>query len=304
MSGHVCGLTLFDLPSRLSGTSVHRLCGPSRSLFACLSALRAQRASAHTLKKTSFLCFVVSIDWSRPAGLHCRAAKTAHFKLVITTRVTEFNLAHSFLAELQLWLSSSSLNVSSLLFPPFISSHLPFLFFFSFLSSFLPLSLILSFLSVPSLVLLLSFSLFTVHLLFLFILFLTCNHILYSIFLSFSIIFPFIPLSLLIPAVFFHYLFDYLLSIFFSSLTSSLSSFIFIRNETLLWASNSGHDIISPLFFMSHKTGLFTLDLLCNCFLFSNANFGFLFLCLLFHKSLIVAIILFDKYDTRSLLNG
>lgn len=193
-----------------------------------------------------------------------------------------------------------------LVVPPFHFLSSPFsLFFFSFLSSFLPLSLILSFLSVPSLVLLLSFSLFTVHLLFLFILFLTCNHILYSIFLSFSIIFPFIPLSLLIPApVFFHYLFDYLLSIFFSSLTSSLSSFIFIRNETLLWASNSGHDIISPLFFMSHKTGLFTLDLLCNCFLFSNANFGFLFLCLLFHKSLIVAIILFDKYDTRSLLNG
>lgn len=150
------------------------------------------------------------------------------------------------------------------------------------------ISPILSFLSVPSLVLLLSFSLFTVHLLFLFILFLTCNHILYSIFLSFSIIFPFIPLFLLIPApVFFHYLFDYLLSIFFSSLTSSLSSF---------WA---WHNL--P---MSHKTGLFTLDLLCNCFLFSNANFGFLFLCLLFHKSLIVAIILFHKYDTRSLLKG
>lgn len=87
------------------------------------------KKSAHTLNKTSFLqCSVVSIDWSRPAGLHCRAAKTAHFKLVITTRVTEFNLAHSFLAELQLWLSSSSLNVSSLLFPPFISSHLPFSF--------------------------------------------------------------------------------------------------------------------------------------------------------------------------------
>lgn len=88
-----------------------------------------KKKSAHTWNKTSFLqCSVVSIDWSRPAGLHCRAAKTAHFKLVITTRVTEFNLAHSFLAELQLWLSSSSLNVSSLLFPPFISSHLPFSF--------------------------------------------------------------------------------------------------------------------------------------------------------------------------------
>lgn len=82
------------------------------------------------------------MDRSRPAGLHCRAPKTAHFKLVITTHVTEVNLAHSFLAELQLWLSSSSLNVSSLFFRPFISSHLPF--------SFLPLPSFPFFLSPPS----------------------------------------------------------------------------------------------------------------------------------------------------------
>lgn len=103
-----------------------------------------------------------------------------------------------------------------LVFPPFHFLSPPL---------FLPSSPILSFLSVPSLVLLLSFSLFTVHLLFHFIPFLTCNHLLYSIFLSFSII---SIISLLIPTpVFFCYLFDYLLSIFFSSLTSSLSSFIF-----------------------------------------------------------------------------
>lgn len=58
-------------------------------------------------------------------------------------------------------------------------------------------------------------------------------------FFSFSIIFPVIPLFLLIPApVFFHYLFDYLLSIFFSSLTSSLSSFWAWHNlPTLLYVS-------------------------------------------------------------------
>lgn len=118
-----------------------------------------------------------------------------------------------------------------LVVPPFISSHLPFSF--PYLShpflSFCPLPcliVVLFSLYCTSPVFFLSFSLHVI-----------ISYTVYSFHfpLSFHLSHSFSSSQLL---VFFHYLFDYLLSIFFSSLTSSLSSFWAWHNlPTLLYVS-------------------------------------------------------------------